>query len=183
MLIIIYFMLFVIMLVVSTYTFFLVLSVATSFTVKVPFVAVKKNILPMIVAAMKIEQKSVIYDLGCGDGRVLLACYIKEPQASCIGFEKQLIPFWVARWRVRKTHIKILQGDFLKYNLSNATHVFVYLSSELMDELLLKFKQELSLGTRVVSCDYQFSNKQAIKIIDLKTVRGKLGKFLYVYEF
>lgn len=183
MFILFYFILFIIILFATIYTFFLLLSVITSFTVKVPFVAIKKNILPVIIAALEIKQKTVVYDLGCGDGRVLKACYDKEPLACYVGFEKQLIPFWLARWQTKNTHIKILQKDFLKADLSLGNRIFVYLSPELMDELLPKFMQELSAGTRLVSCDYQFSNKQAIKIIDLRQEKSKLGNFLYVYEF
>lgn len=165
------------------YLFFLILSVVTSFSVKVPFVPIRRNILSAIVETLAINQDAVVYDLGCGDGRVLMACYAKEPRASYVGLEKQLMPVWFAKWQTRKTPIKILQKDFFKYNLADATCVFVYLSPSLMDELLPKFKQELRPGTRLISCDYQFSNKQAIKTIDLKQTYGKLGKFLYVYKF
>ena len=40
-----------------------------------PFVPVSKKIMPQIIEALDIKEGGVIYDLGCGDGRVLQSCY------------------------------------------------------------------------------------------------------------
>lgn len=46
----------------------------SAFTTRAPFVPAPREILPAIVQALELKKGDVVYDLGCGDGRVLEAC-------------------------------------------------------------------------------------------------------------
>src|ERR1035437_7676635 len=129
---------------------------------KVPFVPVRKKVLKDIISALKLSNESVLYDLGCGDGRILFAAAKIYPKISCVGIKKA--PFQFLWAKVHKfftgkisKKISIIRGDMFEANVPPATHIFLYLFPELMDSLLPKFKKELKSGTRVVSCDFQFS--------------------------
>lgn len=153
---------------------------------RAPFVPIPKEVLPQIIDALKIAPNSVVYDLGCGDGRVLFAGFKREPNATFIGLEKSLFPFVVASSRVQnfqKIHISIYKKNFFSADLSNATRVFLYLFPKLMKDLLPKLERELKPGTRVVSCDFAFTNRQPVETISLNRSSNSLGRTLYVYEF
>ncbi len=153
---------------------------------KVPFVPVRKKVLNEIISALKLSNQSVFYDLGCGDGRVLFAANKLNPKARCVGVEIAPFPFFWAKTRKFFNHsenVSILYGDMLRTNISSATNIFLYLFPRIMDSLLLKLEKELSPGTRVVSCDFQFSDKKPIEILNLKSNPHQLNRKLFVYEF
>jgi precorrin-6B methylase 2 len=153
---------------------------------KVPFVPVRKKVLADIISSLNLSNESILYDLGCGDGRILFAAAQVFPGISCIGIEKAPFPFLWAKVRQLfsgNKKISLIRGDMFKADVSPATHIFLYLFPELMDALLMKFKKELKPGTRVVSCDFQFSDKKPDQILNLKVAGHQLNRKLYIYNF
>jgi len=168
-------------------TAFMICLLWASFFTKVPFVPIRKAILKDVAEALKLEEGSKLYDLGCGDARVLIACYQSQPAAQYVGIEKDLIPWTWARLRLirlKKPHgIKVLRKNFFKQDISDATHVFTYLLPEMMDRLLPKFRQELKPGTKLVACDFPFKEKEPVEVITFDWPEKKLGRRLLIYEF
>lgn len=165
---------------------FLGLFLLTPLFSKIPFVPVRKKILNDIILALELSDKSVLYDLGCGDGRILFSAHKLNPKARCVGIEIAPFPFFWAKTRKFfncSKNVSIIYGDMFKTNISSATNVFLYLFPKIMDSLLPKFEKELSPGARVVSCDFQFSNKKPIKILNLKSNSCQLNRKLFIYEF
>lgn len=160
-----------------------------NFKNKVPFVSSSNSVFSDIAKALDIKDDSVVYDIGCGDGRVLLGLSRLNKKARFIGIENNTLPFILAKiesyfnFKKNKVNIEIINGDFFKKDLSNATHVFTYLYPNVMDDLLSKFDNEFKKGTRLVSLSFQFTNKRPIKEIDLNRGKYKLGRKIYVYEF
>jgi precorrin-6B methylase 2 len=149
-------------------------------------VSVRKKILSEIVSALELNKQSILYDLGCGDGRILFAAAKANPDISCIGIEISPFPFLLAK--IKKAfyfskNVHILYGNFLKLNISSASHVFLYLFPEALDDLLPKFEKELRAGSRVVSCDFEFSKRKPDKILKIKSTKWQKNKKLYVYNF
>ena len=156
---------------------------------KVPFVGVPLPILKDIEKELELKENSVVYDLGCGDGRVLFYLAKNNPKLKYIGIENSPFPFILSKvlswWykKINKIDVEIIRGDFFKIDLSNATHIFTYLYPNVMDDLLPKFDKELKRGTRLVSASFHFTSKREIREIDLKRGKYQLAKKLYVYEF
>lgn len=156
---------------------------------KVPFIPVPNSILKDIYKELKVKEGSVVYDLGCGEGRVLFYISRLIPKAKYIGIENSTFPLILARlraWWHRKTtgtEIEIINEDFFNRDLSDATHVFTYLYPNVMDDLLPKFDKELKSGTRLVSVTFKFTTKQPIAEIDLDRNKYQLARKIYVYEF
>lgn len=169
--------------------FLLVFWMWTGLRAKVPFVPVPSVVLPDIEKALGVKQGSVVYDLGCGEGRVLFYLSKKVPTASYVGIENSPFPLLLARlrgwWHTKTTgtQIKIINQDFFTKDLSDATHIFVYLYPSVMDDLLPKFDKELQPGTRLVSVSFKFTTKQPIAEFDLERSKYKLARKLYVYQF
>jgi len=112
-----------------------------------------------------------------------------NPKARYIGIENNVLPILLARaesfLNKKKTgnDVEIINGDFFKQDLRNATHIFTYLYPNIMDELLPKFEEEFKPGTRLVSLSFKFASKNPISEIDLKRSKYKLGRKLYIYQF
>lgn len=114
--------------------------------VKTPF----KN-LPIVLDAIDLPAGSVIYDLGCGDGRFL---FIAEKRGfKAVGYELALYPYLKARLNkfLQASRVKIKFQDFLKQDLNAADAIFVFLNALVMEKVGLKLKQDLRPGILVVS--------------------------------
>lgn len=157
------------------------------FATRAPFVEIPREVLDDIVKALDVKPGSVVYDLGSGDGRVLEACYRKEPKAEYIGIDKAIVPHVYAKLRLRYRKIpsgaiKLLHKNFFRQDLSRATHVYLYLFPGLLKSLLPKLQKDLKPGTRAVSCDFEFPEEfKPVEVIDLHRPAGKRGRRIYVY--
>jgi SAM-dependent methyltransferase len=179
-----------ILLIVFFITFLLfILWTIGNFKNQVPFVTSSASILKDIKEALDINNDSVIYDLGCGDGRILFYLSSFNKKAKYIGIENSLFPLllaWVGNFlnkRKNGVEIKIINNNFFDEDLSQATHLLTYLYPNVMDELLPKLKKELKPGTKLFSLSFKFSFKTPIKEIDLKRKKYKLGRKIYIYQF
>jgi len=157
---------------------------------KVPFVSVPSKVLEDIEKALNLKDDSVVYDLGCGDGKVLFYLAKKYSKAKYIGIENSLFPLILAHvrnWWYKKVNkinnIEIIRGDFFDTDLSKATHIFTYLFPKVMDDLLPKLYTELKPGACLVSASFQFTGKKEKEVIDLKRGKYQLAKKIYIYEF
>jgi predicted RNA methylase len=139
---------------------------------------------------MDLDAHSVVYDLGCGDGRVLTTLYAQNNKATYIGIERNPLVYVLARIKTRHisqsislAHLSVIYGDIFNQDLSRATHVVAYLSPQVLDALLPKFERELHTGAKVYSIDFQFTHKQPKEVVDFGRSATSLGQKLFVYQF
>ncbi len=151
-----------------------------------PFVPTPTHTLDSILNELSPKRGSVVYDLGCGNGKVLFACARRFPDISAVGIEYDPFPYAIARIRKffynENSRVQFIWGNFMKTDLSSATHIFLYLYPSVLNKLLPKLEKELRPGTKVVSSDYEFKNKEASYVVEI-SARGYLGRRLFVYEF
>lgn len=143
------------------------------------FVPLPKDTIRKMLKEAKVSSKDLVYDLGCGDGRVLIIA-AKEFGARAIGVEKSFILSKIAEWNIRREgledRVKVLNDDFFNVNLSKATVIFAYLSRKINRKLEPKLKKELKKGCRVVSASHEFEGLRLIK----KFRTGHFYSYLYV---
>lgn len=152
----------------------------------VPFVPSPAAVMPHIISALNLNEKSILYDLGAGDGRIVCACHNAYPNATCIGIEKELWPYVLGRTRYRKNiseKFKFIRGNLFDYSYTDATHITTYLLPEVMDELLPKLERELAPGTKLISIDFPFTKKMYKDIISTSRSLHLTGRKIYIYEF
>lgn len=106
----------------------------------------------------KVTEKDTVYDLGSGDGRVLIVA-AREFGAKGVGIEIDPLRFIIAKIRIKlaglSNFIEIKRGNFFDQDLSKASVIFVYLIPKTLNLLLPKLKKELKKGTRIVSYKYE----------------------------
>ena len=108
----------------------------------------------------------VVYDLGCGDGRMLITA-AKDYGASAVGIEIDPLRYIWCRLRVTflglEDRVKIVHGNFFSQDLSEATVVTCYLLQDTNNQLQVKFLQDLRPSTRVVSNTFNFPRLQSVR--------------------
>jgi SAM-dependent methyltransferase len=154
-----------------------------------PFIPISQSVLKEIDKAMNINDDSIVYDLGCGDGRVLFYLSKLHPRAKFIGIERSTFPLILSKVGVflskknTSNEIEIIKQDFFTTDLSKATHIFVYLKPNIMDDLLTKFDKELKTGTKIVSGYFQFTLKRPTREASFGNDKNDGRKRLFIYEF
>jgi len=120
----------------------------------VMFVTTPHKVVKEMLKLAEVKKDDVVYDLGSGDGRVVIAA-ARDFGARGVGIEldKALVTESTtnAREAVVAERVKFLEEDFFVSDLSTATVVTVYLLPELNIRLIPKFLKELKPGSRVVS--------------------------------
>jgi len=167
-------------------SFFCIIFLLTPLFSNVPFVVSRRKAIDQLIEAVPLVKGNIVYDLGCGDGRILFSLAQKYKDISCVGVEISPFPFILARCKqyfFKLENISIQYGDFFHKDISVATHVFVYLFPEVIDKLLPKFESELQSGSQVISCDFAFSSRQPDSIIEIPSRKNQRNKKLYIYNF
>ena len=156
-----------------------------AFTKKLaPSVGSPENAVEKMLQAANLKPGETLYDLGCGDGRILLRA-AKKYRVKAVGIEISSALAEKAAQDVRKKglqdQVKIIHGDFMKTNLSAANVVTLYLAPVANDTLRPNLERELKPQTRVVSYDYPI---QGWTPINTWETSGHLGDthIIYLYE-
>ena len=145
--------------------------------VPTPYVPSTRLNVDEMLRLAAVTPRDVVYDLGSGDGRVVIAA-ARDWGARGVGIE--LDPALVeqsvaaARREGLADRVSFRAGDIFAADLSDATVVTMYLLTSLVTRLEPKLLRELKPGTRVVAHDYGF--------IDWKPDRAvHISKHYYLY--
>jgi cyclopropane fatty-acyl-phospholipid synthase-like methyltransferase len=101
----------------------------------------------------KVKSGDVLYDLGCGDGRIVIAA-VKDFGATGIGFDLDQQRIAEAKASAERLglsdHAKFMAADLFDVDLSKATVIAIYLLPTVNMQLRPKLLA-LKPGTRIVS--------------------------------
>ncbi|TSC78711.1 MAG: SAM-dependent methyltransferase [Candidatus Peregrinibacteria bacterium Gr01-1014_25] len=127
----------------------------------VPFVPTPRRVVEAMVDAAHLQHGEIVYDLGAGDGRLLIAAARKCPGIVARGCE--LVPtIWLlARLRLWASgvHADIRCRNLFKQPLHDADVIFLYMLPSVMERLERKLDAELRPDTRVVSHAFRFPGR------------------------
>ncbi|HKY09565.1 MAG TPA: methyltransferase domain-containing protein, partial [Candidatus Binatia bacterium] len=119
-----------------------------------PFDLTPQEIVVRMLALAEVNKNDVIYDLGSGDGRILIAA-AKKYGARGVGYEIDAGLVKLARENAKREGVEKLvefrQRDFLSADLSPASVVTIYLSQEANLAVREQLNRQLKPGARVVS--------------------------------
>ena len=141
-----------------------------------PWWRTSKRIARIQSKLAKIGKDDVVYDLGSGDGTMLITA-AKEFGATGVGVEIDLLRYWYSKLAIRfgglTRKIKIIRNNFFAIDVSPATVVIMYLIPKTLNRLKPKLLKELKPGTRIVTYVYK---------IDLPLIAQDDEHEVYVYE-
>ncbi len=122
-----------------------------------PFVPTPSAVVDKMLEMAGVTARDVIYDIGCGDGRIIIAAAQKYGARGVgIDLDKTRIDESVANAREAGVErlVRFICADATKANVSEATVVTLYLLSESNALLRPMLEKQLRPGTRVVSHNY-----------------------------
>ena len=118
------------------------------------YVPTPPEVVKTMLETARVTAKDLVYDLGCGDGRIVIAA-AKSYGARGIGIDIDPQRIREARANAAAAgvdnRVKFIQGDLFETDLRPATVVTLYLLESLNLKLQPKLVSELKPGTRIVS--------------------------------
>jgi precorrin-6B methylase 2 len=124
---------------------------------------------------------SVLYDLGCGDGGIVVAAAREHDVKKAVGIEKDKRLSSIALRRTSGLrNATILNADYDDVDLSEASIVTIYQSASENARLKRKLLKELSAGTTIVSHAFGFPGWRPIEFQVFKD--GRHGYRIFLYE-
>jgi ubiquinone/menaquinone biosynthesis C-methylase UbiE len=123
-----------------------------------PFVQTPVEVAKKMLEISQIRSGEVLYDLGCGDGRLIILA-AKEIGARATGIELREDLIERARTEIKRLNLEgkvnVIQGNFFDVPISDADVVTLYLTSSANERLRPKLEAELKAGARVISHDFK----------------------------
>lgn len=120
----------------------------------VPYVPTPQEVVEGMLEFAGVKKTDVVYDLGCGDGRIVITA-AKKYGARGVGVDINPERIKEAEENARQAgvtdRVRFIQGDLFKADIHEATVVTLYLLSSVNLKLRPKLLSELRPGTRIVS--------------------------------
>ncbi len=150
-----------------------------------PFVPTPQEVVKAMLEIAGVKSDDVVYDLGCGDGRILITASrdfgarsvgVELDKERCEGTAKRIKELGLSH------RITVKHGDLLEEDLSPATVVFIYLMPEANEKLKGRLKKFLKPGSRVVSHDFPIEDWETSVEKRLKVEEDGFDHTIYLYR-
>ena len=142
------------------------------------FVPLPMGTVRQMLKLARIKKGDVLYDLGSGDGRVVIEA-ARAYGVKAVGIESWYFAYIISKIRLKLSgvsdRVKIVKNDMFKEDLSEATVVTLYLTAKLNRLLKPKLEKELKRGTRVVSAAHEMPGWKPVQ----KIKTGHFWTYLY----
>lgn len=184
------------MIVLLAYAFSILLFILISLWVLIPalyglpLVSTKPGRIRKALRLANLRRNEVLYDLGAGEGRVLLIA-AREFGAKAVGIEVGPVQCALIWLRVIAggfgDQIQVKWADFYKADLHAADVVFVYATSNEIGKLSSHLEKQMKPGARLVSISADFpeweplvfDNHDLIFVYQMPPTKGSLVSYLY----
>jgi SAM-dependent methyltransferase len=149
-----------------------------------PYVRSPDHAVQKMLDMAALKPGETLYDLGCGDGKILIAAAEKY-RVKAVGVEISDNLAKRAVDRVKKAgledRVTIVHGNFMQTDLSHANVVTLYLVTTANEILRPNLERELKPNTRVVSYDYPIPGWKPIDTSETAGLHG-VTHTIYLYE-
>ena len=134
------------------------------------YVPTPEPVVEAMLQVANVTKNDVVYDLGCGDGRIPVTAARKYgARGVCFDIDPERIK--EANANVAKNNVgnlvKVVQGDLFEQDLSGASVITLYLLPSLNVKLMPKLMKELKPGTRIVSHAFDMGDWKPEKELDV----------------
>jgi predicted RNA methylase len=148
-----------------------------------PAIPTPQLIVERMLTAGRVRPGEMVYDLGSGDGRIVIMAAQKFG-ARAVGVELMPDIARKARDRVQMLgladRITIVEGSALRVDLSPADVVTMWFLTNSNERLRPNLEKHLKVGARVVSNEFPVRGWKPAEVVHVKI--GKMEHTIYVYE-
>ena len=145
-----------------------------------PFVPLEPQVIEEVMKLADIQRRDIFYDLGSGDGRLVIAAALKGVKEA-YGVELNLLRVVYSRVWLTLLGLKnarIIRKDLFEIDFSKATIITLYLLQSTNNRLAEKLMKGLKPGTRIVSIAFSLPGYTPVKV----SLKGPIFGPLYLYE-
>jgi predicted RNA methylase len=149
----------------------------------VPYVPSPDKVVRRMLEIAKVGQEDIVYDLGAGDGRIIVTAAKDFRAKKAVGIEINDDRIKEALKNIKENNLEnkvlVRKENFFEANISEATVVTMFLLSNVNELLKPKLEKELKPGTRVVSHEFEMRGwipKEVVKVED-----GNMTHTVYLY--
>ena len=150
---------------------------------RAPFVATPPDVVERMLALAKVSRRDVVYDLGSGDGRIVIAAAQKFG-ARGVGVDIEPARIAEAEENARRAGVQRLVTfklqDALKTDVSDATVVTLYMLSAINVKLRPILTKQLRPGARVVSHSFAMGDWEP-EVVDTFRDAAGTSRTLYLW--
>jgi cyclopropane fatty-acyl-phospholipid synthase-like methyltransferase len=141
-----------------------------------PFIPTPEEVVDRLLTFAKVTREDVVYDLGCGDGRIPIAA-AKKYGAKGVGLDIDPSLIELAKSNAKAAGVETLVDfqvqNVLTADVSKATVVTLYLLSSSNQRLRPMLQQQLKPGARIVSHAFSMGRDWPADAVDqFVTSRG-----------
>jgi trans-aconitate methyltransferase len=144
--------------------------------VSVSYWPTPQEVVDKMLDLAKVTKNDVVYDLGCGDGRIVVTAG-KKYGARAVGVDIDPVRVEEARARVKAAKVDelvtIRKEDLFKTDLTSATVVTLYLNDKANLLLMPILKTSLKPGARVVSQTWDMGDWKPDKTLTVTAIDEK----------
>jgi len=141
---------------------------------EVPYVSTPYEIVDEMIRLADVRADDVVYDLGCGDGRLVIEA-VRRTGCRGVGvdIDGELIALCRARARAAgvEERTRFVTQDFFETDVREATVMLIYLFTHVNLRLRPKFLTEMKPGSRVVSNTFDMGNWEPDRTVLVGTRR------------
>jgi SAM-dependent methyltransferase len=149
----------------------------------VPDVRTPLTVVNEMLRLADVTASDVVYDLGSGDGRILIAA-ARDRGARGVGLEIDPVLVAQSTERARRLgladRLSFRQQDLFEADLTPATVVTLYLSPDLNRRLRPKLLSELRPGARIVSHSFDMGDWAPARTLQVSSNEGSHTLYLWV---
>lgn len=136
----------------------------------VPYVPTRQVVVDAMLELAKVNSKDVLYDLGCGDGRIVITA-AKKYGATGTGVDINPERIAEAKQNAKEANVenkvKFIEGNLFEADFSKASVVTLYLLPSVNMKLRPKLLRELKPGSRIVSHAFDMGDWEPEKTIEV----------------
>lgn len=132
-----------------------------------PFVPSQVEVVRKMLEVAQVGSDDVIYDLGCGDGRILFTAVREFGAKRAVGYELRGDLYNKVSQEIESQglweRVRVFNQDLFEADISEATVITLYLTTFGNERLEPKLRKEAKPGVRIVSHDFNVKPWQAMR--------------------
>ncbi len=149
----------------------------------IAFIPTPDDAIAAMLDLAQVQAQDVVYDLGCGDGRLLIQA-ARGRGARGVGIDIDPVRIAQAQGAAVAAgvahHLVFLQGNLYEADFHEATVIFLYLMPHLNERLIPALRAQARPGTRIVSHQFPMGDWPPQRVVTLEPSEEDSTLYLWV---
>ena len=123
------------------------------------WIPTEHNVVRAMLQIARVNAEDVVYDLGCGDGRILIMAVKEFGAKRAVGYELRDEPYTEALSNIKRENLQdkitVNKQDIFESNFADASVITLYMGGKANELLRPKLEKKARPGTRVISHQFK----------------------------